>query len=261
MPAVEHILPHVAPFLLVAFRLAGLFVFTPVLANRSLPGRFRVLLVVMFAAAIYPMLPGAAQVAPDAALIDLAPMVVRELLIGLIMGFLAAMPIYALDLSGYLISHQMGLGLARVYNPDLESETDTTGQLVMYLGLGAFVALGGLEALFLSLADTFRFVPLGGGPGVSQVPLDLIVGLIGSGFELAVRVAAPVLCIIFLLMIAMGFVSKTMPQINIMSVGFTVKIVFGLAMLTASLTAMQQATAEEIHRVLRLAVGWASGLG
>lgn len=261
MPALEHILPHVAPFLLVAFRLAGLFIFTPVLANRTLPRQMRVLLVVMLAASLYPMLPAQAQVAPDAAMIDLAPMVIRELLIGLIMGFLAALPIHALDLSGYLISHQMGLGLARVYNPELETETDTTGQLVMYLGLASFVAVGGLEVLFLSIADTFRFVPLGGGPGAAQVPLDLIVGLIGSGFELAVRVAAPVLCIIFLLMIAMGFVTKTMPQINIMSVGFTVKILAGLAMLAASLTAMQQATADEIHRVLRLAVGWAASLG
>jgi flagellar biosynthetic protein FliR len=175
------------------------------------------------------------------------------------MGFLAALPIHALDLSGFLIGHQMGLGLARVYNPELETDTDSTGQLIMYMGLGAFVAIGGLEVLFLSLADTFRFVPLG--QGVAQAPLDLVVGLIGSGFELALRVAAPVLCIIFLLMIAMGFVTKTMPQINIMSVGFTVKILAGIAMLAVSLTAMQQATAEEIQRVLRLAVGWAKGLG
>ena len=261
MPAFEHILPHVAPFLLVAFRLAGLFVFTPVLANRSLPARARVVIVVMLAAALYPMLPTLAQVAPDAGVADLAPMIVRELLVGLIMGFIAALPIHALDLSGLLVSHQMGLGLARVYNPELESDTDTTGQLIMYMGLGAFVAMGGLEVLFLSVADTFRFVPLGGGAGPTQVPLDLIVGLIGSGFELAIRVAAPVLCIIFLLMIAMGFVTKTMPQINIMSVGFTVKILAGIGMLAVSLTAMQQATGEEIQRVLRLAVGWAEGLG
>jgi flagellar biosynthesis protein FliR len=62
-------------------------------------------------------------------------------------------------------------------------------------------------------------------------------------------------------MIAMGFVSKTMPQINIMSVGFTIKILFGLGMLAASLGAMQHATGDEIQRVLRLATGWASGLG
>jgi flagellar biosynthesis protein FliR len=259
MPAFEHILPHFVPFLLVAFRLAGLFVFTPVLANRLLPRTFRVMLVVMLAAALYPMLPGGVQVPPDVGLVDLAPLVIRELLIGLIIGFIAAMPIHALDLSGHIISHQIGLGLARVYNPDLQSDTDTTGQLVMYLGLAAFVGVGGLEVLFLSLADTFRNVPVGG-LGVDQLPLDLLVGLIASGFELAVRVAAPVLCIIFLLMIAMGFVSKTMPQINIMSVGFTIKILAGLGMLAASLGAMQHATGDEVQRVLRLAVGWASGL-
>ncbi len=259
MPALEHILPHLAPFLLVAFRLAGLFIFTPVLANKLLPRQFRALLVVMLAVALYPMLPSGVQIAPELGLAGLAPMVVRELLIGLIIGFIASLPIHALDLAGYLISHQMGLGLARVYNPELEADTDITGQLVMYLGLGAFVAVGGLEVVFLCLAGTFRNVPIGGA-GVEQVPLDMIVGLLTSGFELAVRVAAPVLCIIFLLMIAMGFVSKTMPQINIMSVGFTIKILFGLGMLAASLGAMQHATGDEIQRVLRLATGWATGL-
>jgi flagellar biosynthesis protein FliR len=259
MPALEHILAHVAPFLLVAFRLAGLFVLTPVLANRSLPRRVRALMVLMLAVALYPMLPTQVQIAPDAGLADLGPLVFREFLIGLTMGFIAALPIHALDLAGYLISHQMGLGLARVYNPEMETDTDTTGQLIMYLGLASFVALGGIEVLFLSLADTFRNVPIGG-LTVQQLPLDTVVGLIASGVELAVRVAAPVLCIIFLLMIAMGFVSKTMPQINIMSVGFTIKIIFGLGMLAASLGAMQHATADEVQRVLRLAVDWGANL-
>jgi flagellar biosynthesis protein FliR len=259
LPALEHILPHVAPFLLVAFRLAGLFLFTPVLANRALPRRFRVMMCVMFAAALYPMLPESAQVAPGATLADLAPMIVGEMLIGFVIGFIASLPIFALDLSGYLISHQMGLGLARVFNPELEADTDIAGQLVMYLGLGAFVALGGIEVVFVCVAHTFSNVPLGG-IGVAQAPLDLVVGLVASGFELGLRVAAPVLSIILLLMIAMGFVSKTMPQINIMSVGFTFKILLGLGMFLFSLVAMQQATSDEINRVLRLAAGWASSL-
>jgi flagellar biosynthetic protein FliR len=102
---------------------------------------------------------------------------------------------------------------------------------------------------------TFKSVPVGAF-AIDRVPLDAVVGVVASGVELAMRVAAPVLSIVFLLMIALGFVMKTMPQINVMSVGFTVKILFGIAMLAASLAAMQQAGAEEIERVLRLVVEW-----
>jgi flagellar biosynthetic protein FliR len=259
MPAVEGLLQHVVPFVLVAFRLAGLFLFTPVLTNRMMPRNARVLLVVMLAAALYPALPWRAQASPDVGLMGLLPLVVSETMIGAVMGFVAALPVLSLDLAGYVMSHQMGLGLGRVYNPDVGQDTDLLGQLLMYLGIAVFLSCGGLEALFLTLARTFEHVPAGA-VGLGQTPMELILGVLGSGYELALRVCAPVLCIILLLMITMGFVGKTMPQINIMSVGFTLKIVFGLAMVAGSLAAAHQAIGEEIGRALAGAMGWAGSL-
>ena len=253
MRTLEPLLQHLVPFTLVVFRLAGLLVFTPLLANRSMPRQFRAMLAVMFGVAIYPVLPQAIQIEPTADLASLLPLVVSEALIGVVIGFLAGLPILALDMAGFLMGHQMGLSLGRVYNPDMGSESDAIGQVLMYVALGTFLTLGGLEAAFAALVSTFRNVPIGAF-AVDRIPLEAIVGLIGSSFELAVRVAAPVLCIIFLLMIAMGFVMKTMPQINVLSVGFTVKILFGLAMLAVSLSTMQYVTAEEINRVLLLIV-------
>jgi flagellar biosynthesis protein FliR len=172
-----------------------------------------------------------------------------------VIGFLAGLPVLALDMAGYLMGHQMGMGLARVYNPDMGSDTDVFGQLLMYMGLGVFVAIGGLDAAYLALVSTFQNVPVGAF-ALDRAPLEAVVGVISSGFELALRVAAPILGLIFLLMITMGFVTKTMPQINVMSVGFTLKMLGGIAMLMASLAAMQHATAAEIERVMQMVVDW-----
>jgi len=65
----------------------------------------------------------------------------------------------------------------------------------------------------------------------SKVPLESLVGLVSSGLELSVRVAAPVTGVILLLAITLGALSKTMPQINVMSVGFALKIMAGVLML------------------------------
>lgn len=259
MPAYELLLAHVVPFMLVVARMAGLFVFTPLLSNRAVPRRFRVMIAVMLAAAIYPVLPSHMQVEPAIDLAGIAPMVLSELLIGVTIGFLAGLPVVAMDMSGFMIGHQMGMNLARVYNPDAGTETDVFGQVLMYVGLATFLALGGLEAAFVTLVSTFRNVPIGG-LAIDRAPVQLVVGVISSGVELAVRVAAPVICIIFLLLIAMGFVMKTMPQVNVMSVGFTIKILFGIGMLAASLVAMQHATSDEIDRVLRIVVEWGRSL-
>lgn len=251
----EPLLAHVAPLMLVICRLGGLFIFTPILSNRGIPARFRALMAVMLGVAVYVMVPGAASIPPPADLFELLPLVIGETLIGVVIGFLAGLPVLALDMAGQLMGHQMGLGLARVYNPDMGAETEVLGQVLMYLGIATYLAMGGLEAAYFALVSTFERVPIGGF-SMDQTPVQLIVGVVASGFELAVRIAAPVLAIIFMLLIAMGFVMKTMPQINVLSVGFTIKILFGLAMLGASIAAIQTAAGDEIERVLRLAVQW-----
>lgn len=261
MPSVEPILWHVVPFLLVVTRLGGLFVLTPLLANRGVPARARMMLALTLGAALYAGVPNAWQSAPQVSLLMLAPLLVSELLIGMAMGFVAAVPIMALDLGGFIVGHQMGMGLARAYNPEADVDTDLLGQLLMYLGLGAFLAMGGLEAVFLALAHTFDRIPPGGF-AASDIPLTPLIGVLTSGFELAVRVSAPAMGMVLLLLIAMGFVMKTMPQINVLSVGFTIKIMFGLLMLAASVAAVQQAAGDQIAATLRELVSWgAEGAG
>jgi flagellar biosynthetic protein FliR len=253
------VLEHLTPFMLVVCRLAGLFVFTPLLSNKGLPRQFKAMLAAILGAAVYAGLPPELRRPPRAELVDLLPLIASETLIGVVIGFLAGLPVLALDMAGYLMSHQMGMGLAQVYNPELASDSDLFGQLLMYIGLAAYLSLGGLEAAYLSLVSTFQHVPVGAF-ALDRAPVDLISGVIASGFEIAVRVAAPVLSIIFMLLIALGFLTKTMPQINVMSVGFTIKILFGVAMLGASLATMQGAAGDEIERVLRLTVNWAESL-
>jgi flagellar biosynthetic protein FliR len=255
MPSFEPILAHVVPFMLVACRLAGLFLLAPLLGNRYLPARFRALLVVMLAAVVYPGLSTTVQHVPAANLLTIVPLILSETLIGLVIGFLASLPIMCVDLAGFIMGHQMGLGLARVYNPDTATDTDVLGQVLLYMALAAFVALGGIEVLFISLVSTFHRIPIGGF-GVAKAPLDTIVSVFSSGMELGVRVAAPVTCIVFILMIAMGFVMKTMPQINILSVGFTIKILFGVGMCALAIGAMHHAVSDEIERVLGLVLHW-----
>ena len=92
--------------------------------------KFRALLVVMLAAAVYPGLSTGVQHPPEATVLTIAPLVVSETLIGLTIGFIASLPIMCLDLAGFIMGHQMGLSLSRVYNPDTATDTDVLGQVL-----------------------------------------------------------------------------------------------------------------------------------
>lgn len=259
MSGLEPILAHVVPFALVMARLAGLVVAAPIVSNVGVPMRARALVAVTLAVAVYPTVPHADMDPGQTGWMDLVPMLVGETLIGAAIGLIAATPLLMMEMAGVTGGQMMGLGLARVYNPEMDTDMDVMGQLMFMAAAACFVSVGGLEWLFRCLASTFAHVPAGG-IGLSEAPLDLLVGIVTSGAEVALRVSSPIVAMVLLLIVAIGFLGKTMPQLNVMSIGFILKVMGGLSALALSTTAMHAAVGDEIVRVLRVVADWVSGL-
>lgn len=256
---IQPILDHIGPFLMVLFRLSGLFVFAPMLSSSIIPARARVLFAVVLTLALYPMLPSAQQAPIELDLLRLAPAIAGEVLVGVVIGLLATLPIFAAQLGGLIVGQQAGFTLGQIFNPALEIEADAFGQLFQFLAIFIFVAMGGLEILFLSVATTFARVPIGEAGG-HLAPLDLMLGLVSSGFELAMRVSAPVLCLILIETIVTGVLSKSMPQVNIQSIGFATKIIAAFLALIASITAIEHAINDDVVATTDRIVEWAREL-
>src|SRR5882724_6848864 len=211
---IQPLLDHAIPWMLVMFRLAGVFFMAPVLTSVNIPRVYKALLIIMLSAAVYPIVRPTLTGPIRIDLWGLVPLIVGESLIGLAMGAVAAIPLMSLEMSGVMMGQSMGMGLARVYNPEADFDADVIGQFLYYIGAGIFIAMGGLELLMGGIIESFRHVPLGGF-SAQRAPLDLLAGTLASGFELAIRVAAPVTGIVLLLVIVFGVVGKTMPQVNI----------------------------------------------
>lgn len=240
-------------------RLAGLFLAAPMISSAMIPLRQRALLVMMLAAATYPMLRGRLLLPQIETVADLLPIVVCELLLGLCMGLLAAMPILAMDAAGVISGQSMGFGLARVYNPEADIDTDVLGQLLVYIATGIFAVVGGVERLGSVLLTSFERVPIGA-PVMAARPLETLLGSLSSGFELALRVSLPVIGTAALMMIVLGVMTKTLPQLNIMTVGFTIKILAGLAVLVFAAEAIAEAVGVDISAALNTASAWVQSL-
>lgn len=243
--------------MLVAFRLAGVFMLTPILSAAMIPQRVKVLLVLALSAAVYPTVPiQTMQAAPPESIFALLPLVTSEMLIGFIIGGLAAVPMLCMDVAGVLMGQQMGFGLARVYNPEFDADTDILGQLLFFIATGTFLAFGGLEILLTTLVKTFAVLPPGS-LSFRATPIDTYVGLLGVGVELAIRCALPVTATILLLIIVFGVIGKTMPQINIMTVGFTAKILAGIAVLAFALPHISGAIGQVLADTATVVDDWA----
>lgn len=254
MIGIESILVHAIPFLMVLTRITGLFLFTPMLTSTSIPTVFKAMLAFIFTVSIYPFVP--MQTLPQTVdLMSLAPMLFTELLIGVVIGLIAGIPMIALEMGGYIMGYQMGLSLAESFNPELDTNSSVVGQLLFYMSIFIYISVGGFEMIFTILADSFHTIGSGTFTA-SDAPLDLLVSVLASGFDLAIRVASPIIGVISMLLIAMGFIMKTMPQINIMSIGFSIQILAGITTMTLLIGAIAMVAGDEMVHTLRVIHEW-----
>jgi flagellar biosynthetic protein FliR len=241
------ITPHVPAFMLVFFRMTGIFIFAPMFGSSVLPMRAKVLLALVLAFCVYPIVPP--QVPVTLSLGTIAFAVGSEILIGLIIGYGASLPLVAMQIGGQTMGHQLGLGLAQVFNPEFDEQTEVLSQFLFISSLAVFLLLDGHHAMLGALVHSYQSVPLGG-----YVPdgslIMLITGMLGSAYELGLRVAAPLLCIIFLETIAMGFIARTVPQLNILSLGFPLRIIVGMFLLVGLAATMFTAFGDHMREMM-----------
>ena len=257
MSSWQSILDHVPAAMLVIFRIGGLMIYGPVFGSSAVPARVRVFLAFTIGLATYPLLSAQHVVSIDVSfnLWTLAPMIAVELLIGLIIGFLASVPLLAMETGGLIMGQQMGLGFARFYNPAIDDEADILGQILFFMAIAIFMMIGGLEWMVMAVLHSFEHIQLGGfRPDVSL--LELAGGLVLSSLELAMRVAIPLLALVFLETVAMGFLAKTVPQLNVLSLGFPIRLLLGMLIVAAGLVVISDVALAEIRQMFEAVSHW-----
>jgi flagellar biosynthetic protein FliR len=257
MPLLQPILDHIAPALLVVFRIGGLMMYGPVFGSSAIPMRVRVFLSFVVGVAIYGVVGAQQSAALKLELWTLAPLVALEMMIGLIIGYLASLPLLALQAGGLIMGQQMGLGFAQLYNPAIEDEADIVGQMLFFMILASFLVAGGHEWMMLAVMHSFHHVPLGGFV-LDQNVVHLFAGLLTASLELAIRVAAPLLAIVFLETVAMGYLAKTVPQLNILSLGFPLRILAGIGVTALGLVIINDVGMESISSTMSAIFDWIS---
>lgn len=224
-------------FALVAARLAGLIMFQPVLGAMAVPPRLRVLLVLGLAAIVTPFVSFPAQ-APDSVLGLLLAMV-SEVLLGALIGLACVMCFLGLQWGGMLVAQESGLAFGHIADPTSEREETVLGVFYLQLAVVVFLVVGGHRALVSACLDTFETIPLLAESAIPTMGAGVLLKALEVGGHVAVRVAAPALLALFLVNVAMGFISRTMPQFNIIAVGFSLKGMVAFLLIAVSLpTAM-----------------------
>lgn len=226
---------HVLPvFALVLFRISGLMMTAPVFASRAIPVRVRAAMTMMIAAVIFPMV--RSQVPGSIGLGEVVVGGVTEMMIGATIGLSLSIFVMAAEVAGRTSGQQAGLAISEIVDPSTDEQVSTLGALYSVVVSTAFLVIGGHRAAMAALLDTYHAVPMLSYHMTDSIVL-LFVEMLAAAFVLGIRIGAPIVVAVFLTGIAMGFLSRTMPQLNILTVGFTLRLLVAMSVAGIALMA------------------------
>jgi flagellar biosynthesis protein FliR len=233
-------------FALVAARLGGLLMLQPVLGALSIPMRFRVMLVLALAALLTPLvrLPVAAPDTPLQVVFAMG----SELLLGAILGLVLVLCFVGLQLGGLLIAQESGLAFGQIVDPSSEDEETILGVFYLQFAAVVYLVVGGHRALVSACLDTFDTLPLMSTRPITLLDRDMLCQALTLSGHVAFRVAGPTLLALFLVNVALGFVSRTMPQLNVLAVGFSLKAMIAFMLMAVSLPSAANAFIDALQR-------------
>ncbi len=224
---------NILVYLLVFVRLAGMLVFNPLLSRRNVPAQVRVGLVVFLALLISPLQPeSVVEYVYGLGMVGLVVGIFKELFIGIVYGFVFQVFYYLLFFVGDVIDTDIGISMAKTFDPATNIQTGFSSSLVTILFVLYVFATDSHLALFQMFALSFEQINVGA-LQLSTNILSFGLTLFTQVVALVLRLAAPIMVAEFVLQFSMGVLMKFIPQITVFVINFQLRILIGLLLLFA----------------------------
>ncbi|MBY6036078.1 flagellar type III secretion system protein FliR [Fictibacillus nanhaiensis] len=222
-------------FLLILTRVSAFLLTIPVFSNKNLPVFHKIGLSLFLSwIMLYAVNPD--PIGIDGGFILLA---IKEAMIGLSIGFIAAIVFYALQVAGGFIDLQMGFAIANVFDPQTGIQTPLMGRYLYTFAMLFLLATDGHHMLLDGIFYSYQFLPIDsaianfGNGSLTRFVLSVFSGM----FLVALQMAIPIVGTLFLTDLALGIVARTVPQMNIFVIGLPIKILVALVLFLVVLPA------------------------
>jgi len=221
-----------AAYLWPLVRIGAMLLAAPIFSSRQVPVRFRLILLLLITWMVAPTLPAmpAADVLSQTGFL----IMLQQILIGVIMGFILQMVFGALVFGGQVVAYSTGLGFASMVDPQNGVQVPVIAQFYLILATLLFLLSNGHLLAIELMADSFQTLPVAV-DGISRNGLLEIVAWGSRLFAGGLLISLPIVGAMLMVNMGMGVVMRAAPQLNIFSVGFPVTMLLGFALMWVSL--------------------------
>lgn len=247
-------------YILIFVRISAIVALLPIFGSQAIPYQLKVGLSLLLSVILFSSIMSTHPQIPQPLSIGLLILlVVKEVMVGLTIGFAASFIFTAVQFAGRLIDTEIGFGFVELVDPFTDEMVTVFGQLQVLIFTIIFLLFNGHYFLLLAIQRSFEIIPLMGMHMAGGPVSEHITTMISNVFVLAIKFSAPIYVTLILTEMALGVVARTAPQINIFFVGMPLKIIIGLVtaiivlpMLVSLFRSMIEALIQDIWRLLYL---------
>lgn len=220
----------VLSFSLILARTGSFVAVLPLLGGNATPRTVKVGLSAALAVLYFVLLGGSAT--PESltnepvSWLAFAVVLMKEALLGAFLGYAMSLVLLPVQIAGEYLGQEMGLAMAAQTDPTAANPSVVITQMFEMLAGVLFFGLDGHHLFLAALHGTFLRIPIGGWSGLSAVG-PMTAGL-SAAQEWGLLLAAPIGAMLFLTTIVLALMTRAAPQMNVFSLGFAVRIGFGL---------------------------------
>jgi flagellar biosynthetic protein FliR len=241
---IESLVTNIRLFLLVFFRIIAMVELAPLVSSSSIPQLAKIGMSFFIAAAVFPsVLASHYQVPTDA--LNYGLLVLGEVGIGLLIGFLLNLIFAAFQLAGQFFSLQMGFSASEVFDPLSQVEIPLMGEFLNLIAMLVFLTTAGMSRfLLVGVQRSFAYLRAIDLVTHREGIISLLINGLGGLFQSALTISFPILGTLLLVSVAMGLLARAAPQMDILTMGFPVSIGVSFILLFATMpflmTAMER---------------------
>lgn len=219
---------------LIFLRISLLMMLLPVLGHKMVPATVKAGFVGLLTLLLYPVVSKHVPVI-EADVVRFSFLAIQEMILAAALGLLAQLVFTAAQFAGQMMSMQMGMAMANIFDPATSSQSAIIAQFVGILAILMWLASGAHHMFILTLIDSFSILP----PGSSWSfhGWAAITDAAAAMFVLSIKLMAPVLLLLFFVYVALGLIARAVPQIQVFFVSFPLSVGLGLLILGLSLPA------------------------
>ncbi|MFD1850367.1 flagellar biosynthetic protein FliR [Oceanobacillus bengalensis] len=209
-------------FLLVFVRILAFFVTMPLFSYRTIPLPFKIGFSFFLAMIMFYTIDTQAVIVDEMFIF----LIVKEALVGLLIGLVAYIVVSAIQVAGGFIDFQMGFAIANVMDPQTGAQSPITGQFLYIIALLFLLSVDGHHLIIDGIFNSYQFVPIDNFIpfGNRSIP-DFVINAFNMMFIIAFQIAIPIVGCLFLVDLALGIIARTVPQLNVFVVGLPLKII------------------------------------